>query len=125
MDAGSDDEFSPGEASALAELRASLKQVAEWPPDSPLSFVLMLAPRTRGKLGELLLARIATDAGLATARPESVAYDVRIGDARCEVKSRPRTHRAFSKYATPARLVRRGTTTSSASRDGRTVSSTG
>lgn len=86
MDAGSDYEFSPGEVGALADLRASLKQVAEWPPDSPLSFVLMLAPRTRGKLGELLLARIATDAGLATARPESVAYDVRIGGARCEVK---------------------------------------
>jgi hypothetical protein len=79
-------EFSPGEVSALADLRANLKQVAEWPPDSPLAFVLMLAPRTRGKLGELLLARIATDAALTTARPESVAYDVRIGEARCEVK---------------------------------------
>jgi hypothetical protein len=86
MDASSEFEFSPDEVRALAELRASLRQVAEWPPDSPLSFVLMLAPRTRGKLGELLLARIAADAGLATARPESVAYDVRIGDARCEVK---------------------------------------
>ena len=79
-------EFSEAEVSALADLRASLKQVAEWPPDSPLSFVPMLAPRTRGKLGELLLARIATDAGMTIGKAESVAYDVRIGPARCEVK---------------------------------------
>jgi len=79
-------EFSPGEVSALADLRGSLKQVAEWPPDSPLSFVLMLAPRTRGKLGEMLLAQIAADAGLMVGKTESVAYDVRLGDARCEVK---------------------------------------
>lgn len=86
MDANSEYEFSPGEVSALADLRGSLKQVAEWPPDSPLSFVLMLAPRTRGKLGEMLLAQIAADAGLAVGRAESVAYDIRIGQARCEVK---------------------------------------
>lgn len=79
-------EFSDGEVEALGELRSSLKQVAEWPPDSPLSFVLMLAPRTRGKLGELLLARIAKDAGMAIGKAESVAYDVRIGPVRCEVK---------------------------------------
>jgi hypothetical protein len=41
-------EFSPGEVNALNELRGTLRQVAEWPPESPLSFVLMLAPRTRG-----------------------------------------------------------------------------
>jgi len=79
-------EFSDGEVGALADLRASLKRVAEWPPDSPLSFVLMLAPRTRGKLGEMLLARIAKDAGLTVGKAESVAYDVRIDKARCEVK---------------------------------------
>ena len=79
-------EFSPGEVKALSDLRATLKQVAEWPPESPLSFVLLLAPRTRGKLGELLLKRIAEDAGLVTAKAESVAYDLRIGSLRCEVK---------------------------------------
>lgn len=79
-------EFSQGERRALEELRGTLRQVAEWPPESPLSFVLMLAPRTRGKLGEMLLRQLAEDAGLATARAESVAYDVGVGKARCEVK---------------------------------------
>jgi hypothetical protein len=79
-------EFSPAEIKALSELRKTLRQVAEWPPESPLSFVLMLAPRTRGKLGEMLLRHIAHDAGLRTTRAESVAYDVGIGQVRCEVK---------------------------------------
>jgi hypothetical protein len=86
MNGGMEFEFADGEMKALAELRGTLKQVAEWPPESPLSFVLMLAPRTRGKLGELLLKQIAEDAGLATRKPESVAYDLRIGAMRCEVK---------------------------------------
>ncbi|HEX8101973.1 MAG TPA: hypothetical protein VF533_05140 [Solirubrobacteraceae bacterium] len=81
-----DHEFSAGEVRALAGLRGTLPQVAEWPPDSPLAFVLMLAPRTRGKLGEMLLAQIAREAGIAIGKAESVAYDVRLGDARCEVK---------------------------------------
>jgi hypothetical protein len=81
-----DIEFAAGERDALLELRQSLRQVAEWPPESPVSFVLMLAPRTRGKLGELLLARYAAQAGLNVERPDSVAYDVGVGDARCEVK---------------------------------------
>lgn len=63
-------EFAPGEVAALTTLRATLKQVAEWPPESPLSFVLMLAPRTRGKLGEMLLRQIATDAGLSIGSAE-------------------------------------------------------
>ena len=79
-------QFTDGERAALAELRGSLKRVAEWPPESPLSFVLMLAPRTRGKLGELLLAAIAENAGIEISSAESVAYDVRLGDCRIEVK---------------------------------------
>lgn len=79
-------DFSPGEVRALEELRGTLRQVAEWPPESPLSFVLSLAPRTRGKLGEMLLRRLAEDAGVATAKAESVSYDLRVGAARCEVK---------------------------------------
>lgn len=86
MSGGIEFEFADGERKALADLRDTLNQVAEWPPDSPLSFVLMLAPRTRGKLGELLLKQIAEDAGLATERPESVAYDLRIAALRYEVK---------------------------------------
>ena len=79
-------DFSAGEVRALSQLRSTLKQVAEWPPESPLSFVLMLASRTRGKLGEMLLRHIAEEAGMRAANAESVAYDVRIGGARCEVK---------------------------------------
>lgn len=86
VDDSAEFEFSDAERRVLLELRGSLKQVAEWPPESPLSFVLMLAPRTRGKLGEMLLEGIAKDAGLTTARPESVDYDLRVGKARCEVK---------------------------------------
>lgn len=79
-------EFAPGEVEALTHLRGTLRQVAEWPPESALSFVLMLAPRTRGKLGEMLLRQIATNAGMASGKAESVAYDVRVGNLRCEVK---------------------------------------
>lgn len=79
-------EFAAGEVEALDELRGLLRQIAEWPPDSPVSFVLMLAPRTRGKLGELLLDRFAVQAGIATGKAESVAYDRLVGSARCEVK---------------------------------------
>jgi hypothetical protein len=79
-------EFAAGEREALTELQGSLRQIAEWPPDSPLSFVLMLAPRTRGKLGEMLLARFAAHAGLKTSKAGSVAYDLGVGSACCEVK---------------------------------------
>ncbi len=79
-------DFAPGERGALTELQGTLPQIAEWPPDSPISFVLMLAPRTRGKLGENLLVRYATQAGLTTAKADSVAYDIGVGRARCEVK---------------------------------------
>lgn len=79
-------QFTEGERRALASLEGSLNQVAEWPPDSPLRFVLMLAPRTRGQLGEKLLAEIAGRAGLATDAAESVAYDLRVGGQRIEVK---------------------------------------
>lgn len=86
MEEGTQFDFSDGEISALADLRETLNKVAEWPPDSPLSFVLTLAPCTRGKLGEMLLAQIARDANLGVGKAESVAYDVRVGDSRCEVK---------------------------------------
>jgi len=78
--------FAEGEISALDALKQTLKRTAEWPPDSPMSFVLSLASRTRGKLGEMLLAELASQAGLTTTKATSVAYDVQIGQARCEVK---------------------------------------
>ena len=86
MTDASEMEFADGEIEALGELRASLRQVAEWPPESPLSFVLLLAPRTRGKLGESLVDAIARRAGIATGPASSVAYDRQIGSSRCEVK---------------------------------------
>jgi hypothetical protein len=85
MSADDEFEFSLGEVRALETLRATLRQVAEWPPESPLSFVLSLAPRTRGKLGEMLLKRLAEETGLPTGKAESVAYDLQVGGARCEV----------------------------------------
>lgn len=81
-----DIDFAADETVILGELSASLKQVAEWPPESPLSFVLMLASRTRGKLGEMLVDGIARRAGLNTAKPSSVDYDRQIGSSRCEIK---------------------------------------
>lgn len=81
-----DTEFAAGEVADLEELKQTLRRVAEWPPDSPISFVLTLASRTRGKLGELLLAEFATQAEIETNKAESVAYDLRIGGARVESK---------------------------------------
>jgi hypothetical protein len=86
MPDGLDIDFAADEAALLNELRTSLKQVAEWPPESPLSFVLMLASRTRGKLGEMLVDGIARRAGLSTAKPSSIDYDRQIGSSRCEIK---------------------------------------
>jgi hypothetical protein len=81
-----DIDFAADEVALLDDLRTSLKQVAEWPPESPLSFVLMLASRTRGKLGEMLVDGIARRAGLNTTKPSSVDYDRQIGSSRCEIK---------------------------------------
>jgi hypothetical protein len=81
-----DIDFAADETAILGELRASLKQVAEWPPESPLNFVLMLASRTRGKLGEMLVDGIARRADLSTAKPSSVDYDRQVGSSRCEIK---------------------------------------
>jgi hypothetical protein len=81
-----DIDFAADETAILGELRASLKQVAEWPPESPLSFVLTLASRTRGKLGEMLVDSIAQRVGLTTAKPSSVSHDRQVGSSRCEIK---------------------------------------
>lgn len=81
-----DFDFAPGELEALGALKDILRRVAEWPPDSPLSFVMSLAPRTKGLLGESLLKHIAEGAGLTATKAESVAYDLKIAQLRCEVK---------------------------------------
>src|SRR5271155_1696491 len=84
--ADSASKFTIAEQQTLAQLRGELKKVEEWPPDGPVSFVLTLASRTRGKLGEKLIARYATDAGLKDGKAKSVSYDLAVGAARCEVK---------------------------------------
>lgn len=81
-----DIEFAPDEVAVLEDLRNALARVADWPPASPLSFVLTLAPRTRGKLAEMLVDSIARRAGLSTSKASSRAYDRQIGVSRCEVK---------------------------------------
>lgn len=81
-----DIEFAPDEVVVLEELRDTLVRVVDWPPESPLSFVLTLASRTRGKLGEMLVDGIAQRAGLSTSKASSHAYDRRIGRSQCEIK---------------------------------------
>jgi hypothetical protein len=81
-----DIEFAPDEVTVLEELRETLAQVTDWPPESPLSFVLTLASRTRGKLGEMLVDSIAQRAGLSTSKASSRAYDRQIGRSHCEIK---------------------------------------
>ena len=78
--------FDDVEVRVLANLRSSLPAISAWPLDNPLSFVLMLAPRTKGKLGELLLEHIAIAAGCSVGAAESVAYDKKVAGDRYEVK---------------------------------------
>lgn len=82
--------FEPEEAAYLGELEVELRRVEEWPVDSPLGFVIHLAPRTRGKLGEHLVAKIATKLGVVNAPSGSADYDLAItrpsGLTKVEVK---------------------------------------
>lgn len=96
-------EFSSSEVEALDEFRTTLKKVAEWPPDSPLSFVLGLAPHTKGRMAEMLLARIAQEAGLTTAKAESREYDVGVASLRCEVKFSTEDPPRFQQVRDPRR----------------------
>ncbi len=82
--------FDPEEAVYLGELELELRRVEEWPVDSPLGFVIHLAPRTRGKLGEHLVAKIATKLGLTNAPSGSSDFDLTVvrhsGATKVEVK---------------------------------------
>ena len=84
--AESEFEFSYGERQALAEIEALLRRIADWPPDSPLAFVLGLASRTKGKFGEMLLDRFASHAGQQTQASGSVDFDRTVAGKRFEVK---------------------------------------
>jgi len=70
--------FDPDEVRYLVALEQKLRRIEAWPLDSPLAFVIHLAPRTRGKLGEMLLDEIAGGVDLATRPSGSAAYDRRL-----------------------------------------------
>ena len=78
--------FAEGELRALAELKDVFRKVAAWPPDSPLSFIGLLAPVSRGQVAERLLDLFAAEIDVSTGKASSVAYDRRVGKARIEAK---------------------------------------
>lgn len=67
--------FHHAEQGFLQSLEERLRKVEEWPEDSPLAFVIHLAPRTRGRLGELLLDEIAASVGLASRGGTGADFD--------------------------------------------------
>lgn len=67
--------FDREEAEYLRELERELRRVEEWPVDSPLGFVIHLAPRTKGKLGEHLVGKIATRLGVRCESSGSADFD--------------------------------------------------
>lgn len=67
--------FDPEEARYLQHLKDKLRRVEEWPLDSPLAFVIHLASRTKGKLGELFLDEIATGLAIETQPSGSPDFD--------------------------------------------------
>jgi hypothetical protein len=67
--------FHPEEARYLHDLEQRLRRVEEWPLDSPLAFVIHLASRTKGRLGELFLEEIANGTGLRTRASGSADFD--------------------------------------------------
>jgi hypothetical protein len=67
--------FDPEEARYLHDLEERLRRVEEWPLDSPLAFVIHLASRTKGRLGELFLDEIADGIGLRTRASGSADFD--------------------------------------------------
>lgn len=99
--------FQPGEVEILRELERDLRRAEEWPLDSPLAFVIHLAPRTRGKLGELLISHTATSLGLTCGASRSADFDLRIsrpsGDVRVEVKFSTEDPTRFQQVRNPRR----------------------
>ena len=67
--------FHPEEARYLQSLEQKLRRVEEWPLDSPLAFVIHLASRTKGRLGELFLDEIATGLAIETQPSGSPDFD--------------------------------------------------
>jgi hypothetical protein len=99
--------FDPEEAAYLHELEQELRQVEEWPLDSPLGFVIHLASRTRGKLGERLVSKIATKLGINSSSSRSPDFDLLIlrqsGGAKVEVKFSTEDRPRFQQVRDPRR----------------------
>lgn len=99
--------FDPDEASYLGELEQELRQVEAWPIDSPLAFVIHLAPRTRGKLGEHLISKVAGKLGIRLLTSGSPDFDWTIcrqsGDTNVEVKFSTEDPPRFQQVRDPRR----------------------
>lgn len=107
--------FQPEEALVLGDLERDLRRVVEWPLDSPLAFVIHLAPRTRGKVGELLISRLAVSLGLQCAASGSADFDLLIGRpsgrVRTEIKFSTEDPPRFQQVRNPRRPDDISTTT--------------
>lgn len=99
--------YSDIEIQALRKLESELRRVEEWPSDSPLAFVVHLAPRTRGTLGEKLVSAVAAMAGVKTTPSGSAEFDRyvsrRAGDDRVEVKFSTEDPPRFQQIRDPRR----------------------
>lgn len=67
--------FDARETAFVEELEQELNPVEAWPAESPLAFVVRLAPRTRGKLGEELVAKISRAGGIPRVPSGSADFD--------------------------------------------------
>ena len=99
--------FDSEEAAYLRELERDLRRVEEWPLDSPLAFVIHLAPRTRGSLGERLISKIAEKVGVVCRPSGSPDFDTvvgrRSGDTKIEVKFSTEVPPRFQQVRDPRR----------------------
>ena len=99
--------FDTEEAAYFRELESELRRVEEWPVDSPLGFVIHLAPRTRGKLGEHLVGKISAKLGIATTPSGSPDFDRLImrpsGATKAEVKFSTEDPPRFQQVRDPRR----------------------
>lgn len=99
--------FDPEEGLHLRELENELRRVEEWPLDSPLAFVIHLAPPTRGLLGERLVRQIAVKLGVECRPSGGSDYDIltcrRQGDSKIEVKFSTEDPPRFQQVRDPRR----------------------
>jgi hypothetical protein len=81
--------FDHEELRYLRDLEQQLRRIEDWPLDSPLAFVIHLAPRTKGRLGELFLDAIAKGLSVETRPSGSADFDRLLVCADGATVSRP------------------------------------